>query len=61
MFFWNNDRKKLVEAINYLDDQVEALRQRVNKLEDAPYGFNKDGSRRKRIGRPIKNKREDWE
>ena len=64
MFYTNKERKRLYEALDFLNSEFESLKQRIDLMEEEkkfPYGIKKDGTPKLKPGRPIKNKREDWE
>jgi hypothetical protein len=52
MFFWKKDKETLVDAILCLSNEVEALRKRIERMEQpAPYGYKKDGTPKSKPGR----------
>jgi hypothetical protein len=53
MFYWKKDKQDLVDTIKYFAEQVDVLRQRVEKLEAAPHGLKKDGTPRAKPGRKV--------
>ena len=63
MFYWNEDKKAIREAFDYLENELNKVAIRVADLEaelilakEFPHGAKKDGTPRKKPGRkPAKS------
>jgi hypothetical protein len=58
------ETKRLRVRVEEALKEIESLKIRVELIEEEkrfPYGIKKDGTPKRKPGRPIKNKRDDWE
>ena len=55
MFFKNKRIEQLEASLMFLDAQIDGLRNRINKLEEARWGFKVDGTPKAKPGRKAKN------
>jgi hypothetical protein len=57
MFFKNKRIEQLEASLMFLDAQIDGLRNRINKLEEARWGFKVDGTPKAKPGKKVKNER----